>query len=68
MTWMTLDQFFAALEKPKCSHCDKKATYFPISKTFGNIYYCDDHYPFKLSDETPSSNSASLAFDQPKQH
>jgi hypothetical protein len=65
MTWMTLDQFLKWIEKPKCSHCDKKATWYAGE---AEPVYCDDHYPFKLSDETPFSNSASSASDPPRQH
>ncbi len=62
MAWMTLDQFFTAIEKPKCRHCDRQATYF-AGKT--EPVYCDNCFMqrfgdvLKLSDETPSDNSAS---------
>lgn len=56
MTWMTPTQFFAWIEKPKCSQCDKKATYFPTEKGMPKIYYCDDHYPYKEEKESNDRN------------
>lgn len=70
MTWMTIEQFFAAMEKPKCKHCDKKATWIADKQSPA---YCDDCYnqrfgDIKLSDETPSANSSSAASDPTTEH
>jgi len=47
MTWMTLEQFKAFVEQPKCSYCDKPATWLPKRNERDMIAYCDDHYPDK---------------------
>jgi len=57
MTWMTKEQFFAWIEQPKCSHCDKKATYFPTEKGMPKIYYCDDHYPYKKEKQSDENRT-----------
>jgi hypothetical protein len=46
-TYFTYHQLILWLEGQKCCHCDKKATYLPKEKEFGNISYCDEHWPFK---------------------
>lgn len=48
MTWMTLEQFKAWAQHPKCSHCDKKATWMAHIES---PKYCDDHYPYAQENE-----------------
>lgn len=43
--FMTPHQFDAIMEGQKCSHCQKKAIWFP--KYERGIGYCDDHFPYK---------------------
>lgn len=44
---MTPEQFFAWVEHPTCSMCDKTATWFPHAKNEPKIVYCDEHFPYK---------------------
>lgn len=52
--FMTPQQFFAIMEKRKCSHCEKKATW--IRDDGSTPSYCDEHFPYMEEKRREAAN------------